>query len=576
MAGFKISTRLFLSFTALVALLIALGGVAWFGSSTQNDALSEVTHRQLPINQSLNAILAATDEQAIQFRNLALYASADMQSFSKEKIKEARSGIKTEVERLPTLLQSDKAKSLMQQVLAHRESFLKFGDEFLAFLDRKDHENAVSFLEAKLRPAQREYQASIHELLEYQKQRAAAASALAEEAAQSLVRNVILTLIIAVVLAAILAFWMIRSITQPISQAVAIADRVASGDLSAPITVHSNDEMGQLLRALQHMQASLVRAVSEVRTNAHGVAAASAQIASGNSDLSSRTEEQASALEQTAASMEQLAATVKQNADTAKQANQMALNASSSAQQGSSVVFEVVQTMKGIDESGKKIADIIGVIDAIAFQTNILALNAAVEAARAGEQGRGFAVVATEVRTLAQRSATAAKEIKELITDSVGRVERGTSQADKAGQAISEVAEAIRRVTDLMGEISAASQQQSAGVSQVGEAVTQMDQATQQNAALVEEMSAAASSLSHQAQSLVSAVAAFKVPDQASNQTPSISKRTALMGHGSAIPVKTPSSIRLTPVQSQIAKTPEHIQKSKVVVSTSNEDWESF
>jgi methyl-accepting chemotaxis protein len=234
----------------------------------------------------------------------------------------------------------------------------------------------------------------------------------------------------------------------------------------------------------------------------------------GNGDLSGRTEEQASALEETAASMEQLAATVKQNADNARQANQMAINASTVAVQGGSVVSEVVQTMKSIDESSHRISDIISVIDGIAFQTNILALNAAVEAARAGEQGRGFAVVAAEVRALAQRSAEAAKEIKQLITTSVARVEQGSVLADRAGQTMSEVVAAIGRVTDIVGEISAANQEQSTGMAQIGEAVTQMDQTTQQNAALVEEMSAAASSLRNQAQSLVAAVAVFKIADR--------------------------------------------------------------
>jgi methyl-accepting chemotaxis protein len=288
---------------------------------------------------------------------------------------------------------------------------------------------------------------------------------------------------------------------------------VARGDLSGQITVKSQDETGQLLSALQRMQHSLVSTVSAVRGNAQGVASGSAQIAMGNNDLSSRTEEQASALEQTAASMEQLSATVKQNADNARQANQMAVNASSVATQGGEVVAEVVETMKSINESSHKISDIIGVIDGIAFQTNILALNAAVEAARAGEQGRGFAVVASEVRALAGRSAEAAKEIKQLITTSVQRVEQGSLLVDKAGETMTGVVTAIRRVTDIMGEISAASHEQSSGMAQIGEAVTQMDQTTQQNAALVEEMAAAASSLHNQAQSLVEAVAVFKLSE---------------------------------------------------------------
>ena len=314
------------------------------------------------------------------------------------------------------------------------------------------------------------------------------------------------------VLASIVGGYLItRSITKPLRQAVNVADRVAEGDLSVPIVVDSRDEVGQLLTSLQHMQQSLIKTVANVRSNAEGVSTASVQIAQGNQDLSGRTESQASALEETAASMEQLGSAVKNNADNARQANQLAQAASTVAIQGGEVVGQVVETMKGINDSSRKISDIIAVIDGIAFQTNILALNAAVEAARAGEQGRGFAVVASEVRSLAGRSSDAAKEITSLISASVERVERGSVLVDKAGATIAEVVGSIRRVTDIMGEISAASSEQSSGVAQVGEAVTQMDHATQQNAALVEEMAAAANNLKSQAEDMVQAVAFFKL-----------------------------------------------------------------
>ncbi|WP_353367945.1 methyl-accepting chemotaxis protein, partial [Acidovorax sp. FG27] len=316
---------------------------------------------------------------------------------------------------------------------------------------------------------------------------------------------------LALVVAVVLGTWVTRSITRPVAQAVTVAQAVAAGDLTSRIDVQSRDEVGVLLDSLRTMNASLTQVVSRVRQGSESVAAASTQIAQGNSDLSGRTESQASALEQTAASMEELGSTVTQNADNARQANQLAQAASSVAQQGGVVVSQVVDTMKGISESSRRIADIINVIDGIAFQTNILALNAAVEAARAGEQGRGFAVVAGEVRSLAGRSAEAAKEIKQLITDSVSRVEAGTVLADEAGSTMTEVVSSIRRVTDLMGEISAASTEQSAGVGQVVEAVSEMDQSTQQNAALVEEMAAAASSLNTQAQDLVQSVSLFRL-----------------------------------------------------------------
>ncbi|KAB2894866.1 MAG: HAMP domain-containing protein, partial [Burkholderiaceae bacterium] len=302
-----------------------------------------------------------------------------------------------------------------------------------------------------------------------------------------------------------------RSVIRPLDEAVQVSRAVADGDLTVARQSTGRDEIAQLLNALHDMQASLSRVVRHVRHNADSVATASAEIAQGNNDLSARTEEQASALEETAASMEELSSTVRQNADNAHQANQLAVSASSVATQGGDVVAQVVSTMRGINDSSHRIADIIGVIDGIAFQTNILALNAAVEAARAGEQGRGFAVVAGEVRSLAQRSAEAAKEIRTLIHASVERVQQGTKLVDRAGETMTEVVTAIRRVTDIMGEISAASGEQSAGVAQVGEAIAQMDQATQQNAALVEESAAAADSLKAQAQQLVQAVAVFRL-----------------------------------------------------------------
>ena len=321
-------------------------------------------------------------------------------------------------------------------------------------------------------------------------------------------------LLIAIVLAALIT----RSVTRPIHEAVEFAQIIADGDLTARMAYESHDELGELIKALKSMQGNLVKVVSNVRQGSAGVATASSEIAEGNHDLSSRTEQQASALEQTSASMEELGATVKQNAESAHTANQLAMSASTVAIRGGEVVSQVVETMKGINESSRKISDIISVIDGIAFQTNILALNAAVEAARAGEQGRGFAVVASEVRSLAGRSADAAREIKGLINASVERVEQGTTLVDKAGETMTEVVDSIRRVTHIMGEISAASNEQALGVVQVGEAITHMDQATQQNAALVEQMAAAASSLKSQADDLVHVVDAFKLGESRAPQ----------------------------------------------------------
>ncbi len=315
----------------------------------------------------------------------------------------------------------------------------------------------------------------------------------------------------AAALGAFLALVIAKSITGPISAALKVAETVAGGDLTSVVDSQAPDEAGQLLRALKRMNASLVQIVSQVRNSSDSIATGSSQIAVGNTDLSQRTEEQASNLQQTAASMEELTATVKQNADTARSATQIASSAAEAATTGGRVVGQVVNTMNEIAQSSRQIVDIIGVIDGIAFQTNILALNAAVEAARAGEQGRGFAVVATEVRNLAQRSATAAKEIKSLIGASVDRVEAGSRLVDEARHSMSDIVTQVTRVNDLIGEISSASVEQSTGIGQIGDAVTQLDQVTQQNAALVEESAAAAESLKVQAGQLAAMVAVFKL-----------------------------------------------------------------
>jgi len=333
-----------------------------------------------------------------------------------------------------------------------------------------------------------------------------------EAAYHSTIKVFVVMAVLAAAIGAATGWWIIRAITLPLHQAVAVARQVAQGNLTQAIAPQGRNETGLLLEAMRDMQSGLIDVVASVRGGSEGVSTASAEIAQGNNDLSARTEQQASALEETAASMEELSSTVKQNADSANQANQLAMKASTVAVQGGNVVGQVVETMKGINEASRRISDIIGTIDGIAFQTNILALNAAVEAARAGEQGRGFAVVASEVRSLAGRSAEAAKEIKSLIGTSVERVEHGTTLVDQAGITMTEVVNSIKRVTDIMAEITAASNEQAMGVQQVGEAVMQMDQATQQNAALVEQMAAAASSLKGLASEQVHAVSVFQLP----------------------------------------------------------------
>ncbi|MBB6562467.1 methyl-accepting chemotaxis protein/methyl-accepting chemotaxis protein-1 (serine sensor receptor) [Acidovorax soli] len=450
--------------------------------------------------------------------------------------------------------------------------------ETLVGLFRGGDASALTTFAAKdLYPAMDPLQEVLGQLMQVQLDQAKMEYDRAAASYQTIWAVTVAAVVLGVLLAVLVGGSMIRQISRSLGNAVDITDAVSRGDLTVPIQAQGRDEIAYLLTGLTAMRDNLAQVVSGVRGNAQGVASASAEIASGNHDLSIRTEEQASALQQTAASMEELSSTVRQNADNARQANQLAMSASTVAVQGGDVVSEVVETMKGINDSSKKISDIIGVIDGIAFQTNILALNAAVEAARAGEQGRGFAVVASEVRSLAGRSADAAKEIKSLIHASVERVEQGTTLVDKAGATMTEVVASIRRVTDIMGEISAASTEQSQGVSQVGDAVTQMDQVTQQNAALVEEMAAAAGSLSHQAQALVGAVEVFKLSADAPPVQAAAAPRPApakpVASPATRPPVASAAPRKLTAPVS--AKAPAAAPRA-AATTASDDEWESF
>jgi methyl-accepting chemotaxis protein len=397
------------------------------------------------------------------------------------------------------------------KVPALLDTFFAIAKEDTRLIQEGQKTEAFVYLVDKTVPARTELLTALRDAVKTQED--ALRRELAEVAAES--RRTLSVLVGMVVVAiaglALFSWWMARVLGRRVAVSRAVAERVRDGDLTTPVQDDARDEFSPLLAALHDMQGSLTRVVANVRGHSESVAAASAQIAQGNLDLSRRTEAQASALQQAAATMDQLGATVRNNADNARQANQLALGASAVAAEGGRVVGEVVDTMRGINGSSRRIADIISVIDGIAFQTNILALNAAVEAARAGEQGRGFAVVAEEVRSLAQRSAEAAKEIKNLITDSVERVELGTTLVSQAGSTMQEIVAAFKRVADIVAEICVASSEQSNGVGQVGQAVSQMDQATQQNAALVEESAAAAESLKGQAVQLVQAVAVFKL-----------------------------------------------------------------
>jgi methyl-accepting chemotaxis protein-1 (serine sensor receptor) len=512
MNSLKISTRLSILIGVMALLLLLIGTFGLYGMGKSDEALAS------GYNDSTVQIYHLANVKYLNIRNRLDIANALIEQ-TPERIKTSTEEVEGNVAKVAKIWESYSAgaKSPEEAQLAktYAEKRAQYVQEGLkpaiAALRANDFAETRRLVVEKIRPTFDAAREASDALENYQLEAAKRGFETSNARYQTIRIVSILSIVLGILFAVGFGINLLRSVTVPLRRAAEVSEAIAQGDLTQSVDTSGNNEISVLMTAVQHMQASLASVVSNVRQGSESVATASAEIAQGNQDLSNRTESQASALEQTAASMEELSSTVKQNADNARQANQLAMSASTVAVQGGEVVAQVVDTMKGINESSRKISDIISVIDGIAFQTNILALNAAVEAARAGEQGRGFAVVASEVRSLAGRSAEAAKEIKTLINASVERVEQGTTLVDQAGTTMQEVVSSIRRVTDIMGEISAASNEQSLGVSQVGEAVTQMDQVTQQNAALVEEMAAAAGSLKTQALELVQTVAVFKL-----------------------------------------------------------------
>lgn len=547
----KVSTRLVLGFGTTTILGLGIAGYGAMAMHTLSDKVTELaTDRMVKVSRFTN-VLDNFNAISRAAQNIIITDDMEVRDVERKKIVDLRMENTEILSKLDPIIKIPASRDLLKILNDNRGPYNAAMDRAIDSAVKGDRAGASALLLGEVRLLQNVVFKAASDSRDLQQQiavtLAADGAAIAKSGTLLLVGLALLMGVIGTAVGLLLSRSLRRALGAEPAELARAAGRVADGDLSLPLTVRPGDN-SSVIAAMARMQQALNDVVGSVRASSENVATASAQIAQGNEDLSQRTEEQASALQETAATMDELGTTVRNTADNAQQANRLARNASEIATRGGEVVSQVVDTMKVINDSSRKVADIIGVIDSIAFQTNILALNAAVEAARAGEQGRGFAVVASEVRNLAQRSAEAAKEIKILIGNSVEQVGQGTALVDRAGQTMTEIVDAIRRVSEIAGEISSATAQQSTGVGQVGEAVTQMDQVTQQNAALVEESAAAAASLKGQAQELVQAVAVFRLARV---------DAVSLSVHGGVAPMRVSEFERL------------NLQKEKVTTSRS-------
>ena len=507
----RIATRLSLGFGAVLVLLVLIVAMAWSRLAATRTGLAAMLgyQQQAELAQDWYGKTQLNVSRAIAIAKTS--GQPQVQAYFEPLIKQTSAEIGTIQKKLEALIESADGKALMVVVAQRREQYIATRNAVLDAIKQSDFTAAETLLSDKMLPASEAYLGAMAKVQAHQAALARADADALQHAVVGAITVMLALCGVSLVVGATMAFVITRSVTVPLHEAVATATVIAASDLSQAVDSTRKDELGDLLRALGRMQGALRELVGQVRASTDSIRTASSEVATGNQDLSARTEQTASNLQQAASSMEQLTATVRQSADSARQANQLAASAADVAARGGSVVSQVVATMGDINGASKKIADIIGVIDGIAFQTNILALNAAVEAARAGEQGRGFAVVASEVRSLAQRSAEAAKEIKGLIGDSVGKVEGGSRLVADAGRTMNEIVSSVQRVADIIGEITAASAEQSQGLGEINGAVTQLDQMTQQNAALVEQSTAAAESLKEQALRLAAVVDTFRL-----------------------------------------------------------------
>jgi methyl-accepting chemotaxis protein len=557
----KIATKLIVSFGVVLLLTLVMGVAAMLSSSRVNQASSDLAENWMPSVRMAMELRADVGEmRRWELAHLINDDPAGYATYEKRMV-DTMATMKAHRDAYDKLISSPEEKALAAEFDQGWSAFMADHDKIVKFSAGGQKDEARALSRGSSAKTLGQITESINKLVKLNIDGGDAASAAATVTYEQARMTSIILLMVNIGVGMALALWIARIVSAPLQEAVSVATAVAGGDLTRTIAVESACETGQLMGALRDMNGNLQRLVSEVRGGTDTIATASAQIAAGNQDLSSRTEEQASSLEETASSMEELTSTVKQNADNARQANQLAQSASGIAVKGGEVVGQVVGTMSSINESSRKIVDIISVIDGIAFQTNILALNAAVEAARAGEQGRGFAVVASEVRNLAHRSAAAAKDIKLLISDSVEKVEAGSQLVDQAGTTMNEIVSSITRVTDIMSEITSASAEQSDGIEQVNVAITQMDQVTQQNAALVEQAAAAAESMQEQAARLSEVVGIFK-----------------LGGAAMAAPVALASAPRkplAAPAPARVALAPKKPAKPVKQVAHGDE-WETF